>query len=118
MTRRNWAKTFFCAWTGVTYGFVTQRNMKVHAAVAVIVLVAAWKLEVSPVEWVILILTIAGVIATELLNTAVEAAVDLFSPEFHPLAKIAKDTSAGAVLVMAMASVVVGCLIFIRRLIG
>jgi diacylglycerol kinase len=71
---------------------------------------AAW-LRVSRVEWAILVLTIAAVIILEGLNTAIEAAVDLASPQVHPLAKVAKDVAAGMVLVAAVAAAAVGGLI-------
>jgi diacylglycerol kinase len=71
---------------------------------------AAW-LHISRAEWSVLILTIASVLILEGLNTTVEAAVDLASPEIHPLAKIAKDVAAGMVLIAAIASVIVGLII-------
>jgi diacylglycerol kinase len=103
--------SFRFAFAGIGYLFRTQLNARIHALIAVIVcLLAAW-LRVTRVEWTILVLSIACVLILEGLNTALEAAVDLASPQIHPLAKIAKDVTAGMVLIAAVASVVVGLLI-------
>ena len=103
--------SFAFALAGIGYLFRTQRNARIHLAIATIVcLLAAW-LRVARVEWAILILTIACVLILEGLNTALEAVVDLASPQIHPLAKIAKDVTAGMVLIAAIAAVIVGLLI-------
>jgi diacylglycerol kinase len=75
-------------------------------------------LRVSRAEWAILTLLIALVLTLEALNTAIEATVDLVTSDFHPLAKIAKDLAAGAVWLMALASVVIGMIIFLPRLLA
>jgi len=85
--------------------------VRYHFIAAVVVLLAALFLRVSPVEFALLTLSILFVLCAELLNTAVEAVVDLVSPEFHPLAKIAKDTAAGAVLLAACGAGITGYLI-------
>jgi diacylglycerol kinase len=104
-------RSFYFAAAGVAYLFRTQRNARIHASIgAAVIALAAW-LGVSRVEWAILALSIAAVIILEGLNTAIEAAVDLASPQVHPLAKVAKDVAAGMVLVAAIASAVVGGLI-------
>ncbi len=103
--------SFRFAFAGIAYLFRTQRNARIHAVIAVIVcLLAAW-LRVTRIDWAILVLSIACVLILEGLNTALEAAVDLASPQLHPLAKIAKDVTAGMVLIAAIASVIVGLLI-------
>jgi diacylglycerol kinase len=103
--------SFRFAFAGIAYLFRTQRNARIHAVVAVLVCVLAAWLRVTRVEWAILVLSIACVLILEGLNTALEAAVDLASPEIHPLAKIAKDVTAGMVLIAAIASVIVGLVI-------
>jgi diacylglycerol kinase len=103
--------SFGFAFAGIGYLFRTQRNARIHAAVAIIVCALAAWLRVTRVEWAILILAIACVLILEGLNTALEAAVDLASPQIHPLAKIAKDITAGMVLIAAIASAIVGLLI-------
>jgi diacylglycerol kinase len=103
--------SFSFAFAGVGYLFRTQRNARIHLAIAVVVcLLAAW-LRVRRVEWATLVLTIACVLILEGLNTALEAVVDLASPQIHPLAKVAKDVTAGMVLIAAIAAVIVGLLI-------
>jgi diacylglycerol kinase len=103
--------SFGFAFAGIAYLFRTQRNARIHAVVAVIVCILAAWLRVTRIEWAILILAIACVLILEGLNTALEAAVDLASPQIHPLAKIAKDVTAGMVLIAAIASVSIGLLI-------
>jgi diacylglycerol kinase len=96
----------------------TQRNARVQSGIALVTVALAATLRVSRVEWAILTLLIALVLTLEALNTAIEATVDLVTSEYHPLAKIAKDTAAGAVWLMAIASVVIGVIIFLPRLIA
>src|SRR3712207_2120203 len=89
----------------------TQRNMRFHVVVAVAVLVGSLFLGVSKLELAVLVLTILLVFVTELFNTAMEFVVDLATREYHPLAKLAKDVSAGAVLVSSVGAVLVGFLV-------
>jgi diacylglycerol kinase len=104
-------RSFRFAFAGLGFLLRTQRNARIHVAVgAIACALAAW-LRVSRVEWAVLVFTIALVLILEGLNTAVEAAIDLASPEIHPLAKAAKDLAAGMVLIAAIASVAVGLLI-------
>ncbi|MNW64017.1 Undecaprenol kinase [compost metagenome] len=86
--------------------------MKVHCGLAVIVLAAAAFFRLPPSSWMLLLLAITLVLSTALLNTAIEATVDLVSPDIHPLAKTAKDTAAGAVLLTAVFAVIVGIYVF------
>ncbi|WP_068616258.1 diacylglycerol kinase family protein [Paenibacillus tuaregi] len=111
-SRHKWSSSFRYAFQGITYGLKTQRNLRVHVVCAVLAAGAAAFFHLSAVKWAILLLTIAVVIAAELINTAVESAVDLSSPELHPLAKAAKDTAAGAVLVCAIFAVIIGIVLF------
>ena len=109
--RHGLISSFGFAFAGIAYLFRTQRNARIHAAVAgVVCALAAW-LRVSRIEWSILVLTIACVVILEGLNTALEAAVDLASPQIHPLAKVAKDVTAGMVLIAAIAAIIVGLLL-------
>ncbi|MGG0939637.1 diacylglycerol kinase family protein [Brevibacillus centrosporus] len=105
-------RSFSCAWQGIVYTVKTQRNMKIHVAAALLVLAAAWWLQIPRSDVLLVFFSIGLVTSLELVNTAIEAAVDLASPDWHAKAKIAKDVGAGAVLVAAIASVVVGCFIF------
>lgn len=87
--------------------------MKVHSGLAVIVLAAAAVFRLPLSSWMLLLLAITLVLTAELLNTAIEATIDLVSPEIHPLAKKAKDTAAGAVLLTAVFAVITGIYVFI-----
>ena len=90
----------------------TQRNMRIHFGVAVAVLVAALAFDVSRLELIALLLAIAFVLIAEMINTAIEAAVDVASTSFDPMAKLAKDIGAGAVLIAAINAIAVGYLVF------
>ena len=107
-------KSFTYAFEGICTAF-KQQNMKVHVVCAIAVAIAGLATGLSYVEWSILIIVIATVISLEMMNTAIEAVVDLASPSIHPLAKVAKDVAAGAVLVFAVASVIIGGLIFLPK---
>lgn len=103
--------SFRFALAGLAHLFRTQRNARIHILVGVLVcMLAAW-LRVGRIEWAVIVFTIALVLILEGLNTAIEAAIDLASPDVHPLAKAAKDLAAGTVLIAAIASVAVGLLI-------
>lgn len=97
--------------TGVARTWVRERNFRLHVVVAIAVVVMAAVLRVSRVECAVLVLTMGLVFTTELLNTAMEAVVDLISPEYHEAARTAKDAAAGAVLLSALMAVIVGLLI-------
>src|SRR6478736_3702587 len=86
--------------------------MRIHFLIAVAVLIAALAVDVSKIELIVLLLSIAFVLITEMVNTAVEAAVDIASTSFDPMAKLAKDIAAGAVLIAAVNAVAVGYLVF------
>ena len=89
----------------------TQRNARIHISIALVVVILGLWLGLSYAQWAIIVLTIGLVLAAEAFNTVAEAAVDLATAEYHPLAKIAKDVAAGAVLMVAITAVIVGLLI-------
>ena len=99
------------ACTGLIYTFRTQRNARWHVIAALTAFALGTWLQIDAVRWAILILTIGAVCAGETINTTVEALVDLMSPEWHERAKVAKDVSAGAVLLLALTAVAVGLLV-------
>lgn len=107
-----WRKSFRYAYEGIKYALVTQRNMKFHFSASFIALFSALFFKISKLEILFLLLAITLVIVTELINTAIENAVDLAMPEKHPIAKIAKDVAAASVLVAACFAVAVGLIIF------
>lgn len=104
--------SFRYAMQGIVAAFKSELNMKVHCGLTLIVLAAAAVFRLPASKWMLLLLAITLVLGTELLNTAIEATIDLVSPELHPLAKKAKDTAAGAVLLTAVFAVIVGIYAF------
>jgi diacylglycerol kinase len=111
-------RSFGYAFEGVSYILRTQRNARIELVFGLAaVIVAAW-LGITTVEWAVLVTTIALVVALEWINTSLELAVSLASPEAHPSAKAAKDVAAACVLLGATASVAVGLLLFGPRLVA
>jgi diacylglycerol kinase (ATP) len=110
--------SFGYALQGVGYAWKTQRHLRIHVSLGLIVSALGLFLVITPGEWAALLTAMTLVIALELLNTVVEAAVDLASPRFHPKAKVAKDVAAGAVLVSAAGAILVGGAIFVPRLLA
>lgn len=102
---------------GIQYTIDNERNFRIELIFAIIVTIMSYVLNVSILEWTILILTIGIVLALEMVNTSIERVVDLVTKDYLPLAKYAKDVSAGAVLIMSMFSVAIGILIFLPKII-
>jgi len=111
MRSRNIFDSFRYASAGLRYVLCTQRNVRVHLIIAVCVMAMGLWLGIPLSEWAILTLTVGFVLVSELLNTVAESLVDLASPGYHPLAKVVKDVTAGAVLLAAMISIIVGLLV-------
>jgi diacylglycerol kinase (ATP) len=105
-------QSFNFAFEGVIHTLATQRNMRIHFTAAAVAMIACLVLGVSRIEFAIVIFAAAFVIAAEMLNTAVEAAIDVATTSFNPLAKVAKDVAAGAVLVATFNAIAVGYLVF------
>lgn len=108
---RSRARSFRYAFHGWGYVLRTQQNAWIHAVISVLVFSLGLWLGLSAQEWALLILTMAMVWAAEIMNTAIEAVVDLASPSRHPLAKVGKDVGAAAVLIAALAAFLIGLLI-------
>ncbi|MCX7680974.1 MAG: diacylglycerol kinase family protein [Anaerolineae bacterium] len=111
MRNRTLLDSFRYAFAGVGYALRTQRNTRIHLVIATVVIIMGIWLELSFVAWAVLILTIGFVLVSEMLNTVAETLVDLVHPGYHPLAKTVKDVTAGAVLLTAFISVIVGLLV-------
>jgi diacylglycerol kinase (ATP) len=105
-------ESFNFAFQGIIHVLRTQRNLRIHFGIAVLVLIAALLSDVSRMELIALLLAIAFVLIAEMLNTAVEAAIDVATTSFDPMAKLAKDIAAGAVLIASTVAVAVGYLVF------
>jgi len=103
--------SFRHAFAGIGYMLRTQKNAWIHMVIfALVLLLAAW-LQLPPRDWVLILLTAGLVFGAELINTSIEAVVDLASPDLHPLARAAKDTAAAAVLLAAFMAIFIGLLI-------
>lgn len=111
-SRAAFLRSFVYAWHGLIYAIRTQRNARVHAVIGMGAIVLGLVLRISPVEFAMVFVAITLVFIAEMFNTVAEACVDLVTREYHPLAKIAKDVAAGAVLLNAILSVVIGILVF------
>ncbi|SRR5258708_30707530 len=103
---------FGYAFRGLWYALRTQRNARFHLVAAIIVTVAGVLLHLSGLEFALLYVAIASVFVAEMFNTVFEICVDLAKPEYHPLAGVAKDVAAGAVLLSAILAIVIGLFIF------
>jgi len=114
MDARKFFRSFKYAIAGIKQ-VMAEQNFRFDLMVAFVVIVAGAFTGLSKIEWIILVIIIALMLALEMLNTAIEHVVDLASPDIHPLAKAAKDIAAGAVLVFAIASVIIGILIFLPK---
>jgi len=110
--RSTFLRSFVYAWNGLSHAIRTQRNARIHGILGTLAIFLGLVLHISPVEFAMLFVAITGVFISEMFNTVAEACVDLATQEYHPLARIAKDVAAGAVLLNAMLSVAIGCLIF------
>jgi diacylglycerol kinase len=108
--------SFKCALRGCFLALAAGRNAKIHLMFAAFIIILAAILRPSPVEWAAIVLCIAVVLSSELVNTAIEAMLDGVMPEYHPMVKVAKDMAAGAVLITAMASAFIGLIILGPRL--
>jgi homotetrameric cytidine deaminase len=111
-TRPSIIESFNYAIEGVIHVLRTQRNMRIHFAIAVVVLVVAVVVGVSRIELILLLLSITFVLVAEMINTAVEGTIDAATTSFDPMAKLAKDIAAGAVLIASVNAVAVGYLVF------
>lgn len=108
-------RSFKFAYAGILEALKGEQNMRFHFFAGAGVIIGGFLTGLSYLEWLIVIGLIGGMIAFEMMNSAMERIVDLASPELHPLAKQAKDMAAGAVLVFALASAIIGLLIFIPK---
>lgn len=110
--------SFKYAIEGIWTSFKTERNMKIHIFIMILVIIAGIILKINKSEWIISIILFAIVIGSELFNTSIETIVDMVMPEKNEKAKIAKDVSAGAVLVVAIGAAIIGLVIFVPRILN
>ena len=110
-------RSFKAAFEGIKATYLKEQNIKIHTVIAILVLVFGFLLKISYAEWLVCLVLIGFVLMAEFFNTAIEYVVDLASPNIHPLAKAAKDTASAGVLMMAILSATIGCVIFVPKLI-
>ena len=108
--------SFKYAYRGIISAFGSERNMKIHFSIMILVLIAGLIFKISWLEWVICFLLFVLVISFELINTAIETTVDMVTKKINPEAKLAKDTSAGAVLFAALFAALIGIMIFLPKI--
>ncbi|KPU44109.1 undecaprenol kinase [Oxobacter pfennigii] len=116
MKLRRLIDSFNYAVQGIIHTLSTQKNMRIHFFIAIFILVLSLFFDLSRIELLILFLSITFVFVLEMINTAIETAIDLYANYYHPLAKIAKNVAAGAVLIAALNAVLVGYLLFFDKL--
>lgn len=116
LKNRNIIESFNNAANGIVYAIVKEMNMKIHITIAILVVIASMFFNLDRIELIILLLTVALVFVCELINTAIEVAVDMVIDIYHPKVKIVKDIAAGAVLVSAVVSVLVAYMLFFDRM--
>lgn len=113
---KEFVKSFQYAIEGIIVAIKKERNLKIHIFIMILVIICGIIFKISTIEWIICIILFGLVISLELVNTAIENTVDLVTLEKNPKAKIAKDVAAGAVLVSAIISAIIGLIIFIPKL--
>ena len=109
-------KSFFHALDGIIYALKYEHNMIIILLATLVVISLGFMFKINEIEWLICILIISMITATELINTAIEAAIDLETLKKHPLAKIAKDCASGATLILVITSVIIGIVIFVPKI--
>ncbi|MFC4411085.1 diacylglycerol kinase family protein [Chungangia koreensis] len=107
--------SFKFAFEGIVHSIKTEQNIRFHLLATMVVMIAGLLTGLDKGEWIIIFILIGGMLSLELINTAIERVVDLVSPGWQPLAKQAKDAAAGAVLVFATISAIIGILIFLPK---
>ena len=115
---KNVISSFKYAFQGMFSALKTERNLKKHVTIMILVIIAGIVLKISKIEWIICIILFGLVIGGEMFNSAIETVVDIAMPDINPKAKFAKDAAAGAVLVFAIASAIIGFMIFGPKLIA
>jgi len=108
----NWIESFNCAIEGILHAAKTQKHMKYHFMTATAALFLSLFLDISRMEFVLLTVSITLILFAEMINTAIEVTIDLIHEQYHPLARIVKDTAAGGVLIASVGALVMGYLIF------
>jgi diacylglycerol kinase len=112
MKHRTFQQSLASAIDGIAYGLRYEKNMKAHITAAILAIIAGVVLKISRLDWGLLMITIFMVIIAETINTAIEKTIDMVTANYHPLAKIAKNVAAGAVLLSALNALIMAIIIF------
>lgn len=115
---KRFIRSFGYSIDGLKYAYKYEQSMTIHFAMVIVVIVAGFLLKISVFEWLICFMLMGLVMATELINTSIEAVVDLTCPKIHPLAKIAKDTASAAVFVFSAVAFISGMIIFVPKIVA
>lgn len=110
-------RSFKAAFEGIASTYKKEQNIKIHTIISLIVVLGGFIFKINYIEWLVCLVLIGFVMMAEFFNTSIEYVVDLASPDIHPLAKAAKDTASAGVLMMAIISALIGCVIFIPKII-
>jgi len=116
MEKRKLAESFNAAIEGIIYTIKSQKNMRLHFLIAMLIILLTVTLNLDKIETILIAIAVTIVLIAEMFNTAIEKVLDIVTPEFHPLARIIKDIAAGCVLIAAVSSVIIGYLIFSKFL--
>ena len=114
---RNLFRRFQNASTGLYYAYTSEQSMTIHLATVTLIVGLGILCGINRLEWLICIFLLGVIAATELINTSLEAVVDLICPQRHPLAKVAKDTASAAVFIYSLVAFIVWCMIFLPKLV-
>lgn len=115
---KNIVESFQNAFKGLLHAFKNERNLPIHLAFIILIILMGIFLKISSLEWLVCLIFFVGVTATELINTAIENTVNICSPQESQLARLAKDVAAGAVLIWTLGSVIAGLIIFLPKLLA
>lgn len=115
---KRFLNSFKYAANGFKYAYINEQNLFIHVCVTIITVLCGLIFKLNNIEWLFILIMIGLVFCAELINTSIEAVVDLVSPEKHPLAKIAKDTASAAVLSLCIVAFIGGLCIFIPKIYG
>jgi diacylglycerol kinase len=114
----NFLKAFVYAFNGLVVFFRHERNGKIQLFVSIITVAMGWWLKISLTEWITILGCIGAVLSLEMINSAIEKLCNLVHPKFHPAVKTIKDMCAGAVLWLSIASTIIGCIIFLPKILN
>lgn len=113
---KRFTNSFKYSFDGLKYAYTNEQSLTIHIICSVVVLTTGIIFEITPMQWALVLFAMALIVVAELLNTAVEAVVDMVTEEFHPLAKVAKDCGSAAVFVASLIATAMWCYVFIPKI--